>query len=73
MLNGVELQTMFLPFLKIEMKKSGNAKLKGKSGIYMTQSLIHLVGRDPRQLTMTGYSGDIVPLIPGILCHRKQM
>jgi hypothetical protein len=21
----------------------------------------------------TGYSGDIVPLIPGILCHRKQM
>jgi uncharacterized repeat protein (TIGR01451 family) len=23
--------------------------------------------------TITGYSGDIVPLIPGILCHKKQM
>jgi hypothetical protein len=21
----------------------------------------------------SGYSGDIVPLIPGILCHKKQM
>jgi len=24
-------------------------------------------------LTNSGYTGDIVPLIPGMLCHRKQM
>jgi hypothetical protein len=26
-----------------------------------------------RKMKLNGYSGDIVPLIPGILCHRKQM
>jgi hypothetical protein len=45
----------------------------GKAQIAQPLKTIASVASSTKFSFLSGYSGDIVPVIPGILCHRKQM